>query len=67
MDFKSDDIFTWDEHGNIGSPFVNKDESDGYFEARMDTLQKLGCPQWVLDQLHEIRIPMVFQGDSNEQ
>lgn len=39
MDFKSDDIFTFDEHGNISSPFVNASESDGYFEARMDTLK----------------------------
>ena len=61
MEFKSDDIFTFDEAGNIGSPFVNKDESDGYFQARMDTLKKLNCPQWVLDELHEMRTTIVFQ------
>ena len=67
MDFKSDDIFTFDEHGNIGSPFVKKDESDGYFQARMDTLKKLNCPQWVLDELHEMRTTIVFQRESQNE
>ena len=67
MEFKSDDIFTFDEHGNITSPFVNREESDDYFQARMDTLTKLGCPQWVLDQLHEMRTTIVFQREMQNE
>ena len=70
MEFKSQDIFCWDAEGRIGSKFIVADESNDHFATRLDTLAKLGLPDWCLRDLKIIRQLMQEQSveyvDPNE-
>ena len=70
MEFKSQDIFCWDAEGRIGSKFIVIDESDDHFVTRLDTLTKLGLPDWCLRDLKIMRQLMQEQSaeyvDPNE-
>ena len=54
MDFKSQDVFVWDNNGNINSPFAWHPD-DNKHALILDTLKQLGCPDYVLTQISEIR------------
>lgn len=55
MEFKSQDIFRWDAEGRIGSKFIVLDESGEIFGTRLNTLAKLGVPDWCLRDLKIMR------------
>ena len=54
MEFKSQDIFSWDAEGNMNSPFA-RHPSDETHEIILATLRQLGCPEWSLTKISEIR------------
>ena len=54
MEFKSQDIFSWDAEGNMNSPFA-WNSSDETHEIILATLRQLGCPEWSLTKISEIR------------
>ena len=54
MEFKSQDIFSWDAEGNMNSPFA-WDPSDEIHKTILSVLRQLGCPEWSLTKISEIR------------
>ena len=54
MEFKSQDIFSWDAEGNMNSPFAWHPDDEKH-EVTLATLRQLGCPDWCLTKISEIR------------